>query len=84
MPRRPEPVDRRPGGNRLTPTKFERIFSYCVILVVVLLGILVFAGAFGISSRFRGILGAILVGYGSIRFLLMRAKFDKRRESGER
>jgi hypothetical protein len=77
MPQASEPVGRCPVRGRHTPTKFERIFSYLVILIVVLLGVLVVVGTFGISPRFKGILGVILIGYGLIRFLLMRARFDR-------
>jgi hypothetical protein len=38
-------------------------------------------GTFGISPQFKGILGVILIGYGLIRFLLMKTKFDRRKES---
>ncbi|MFQ6003080.1 MAG: hypothetical protein ACE5KJ_04975 [Candidatus Zixiibacteriota bacterium] len=83
MPQAPEPVGRRPVWDRQTPTKFERIFSYCVILIVVLLGILILAGAFGISSQFRGIIGVMLIGYGLIRFLSMKTRFERHRERGK-
>ncbi len=80
MPQTPKPVSRHPVWDRRTPTKFERIFSYCVILIVMLLGVLVLAGTFGISPRFKGILGIILVGYGLIRFLMMKGKSDRFKE----
>ena len=84
MPQTPEPVGRRPVWDRQTPTKFERIFSYCVILIIVLLGVLILAGVFGISPQFKGILGVILIGYGLIRFLLMKTKFDRCKERREK
>ncbi len=80
MSQTPEPVGRRPVWDRQTPTKFERIFSYCVILILVLLGVLILVGAFGISPQFKGILGVILIGYGLIRFLLMKTRFDRYKE----
>jgi multisubunit Na+/H+ antiporter MnhC subunit len=80
MPQTPEPVSRRPVKERQIPGKFERIFSYCVISIVVLLGILVLTGTFGISSQFRGIIGVMLIGYGLIRFLMMKARFHKHEE----
>jgi len=70
-----------------TPTKFEKIFSYCVVFIVVLLGISILLGAFGISPQFKGILGIILIGYGLIRFLLLKTRFDRSKEKerlGER
>jgi len=76
----PEPVGKPPVWDRQTPSKVERIFSYCVILIVVLLGVLILLGAFGISPQFKGILGVILIGYGLIRFLLMKTKFDRFKE----
>ncbi|MCJ7578027.1 MAG: hypothetical protein MUO91_06210 [candidate division Zixibacteria bacterium] len=80
MPQTPEPFDRRPVWERQTPTKFEKIFSYCVVLIFVLLGLLILLGAFGISPQFKGILGVILIGYGVIRFLLMKTRFDRSKE----
>lgn len=41
-----------------------------------LLGILILAGVFGISPQFKGILGVMLIGYGLIRFLLMKTRFQ--------
>jgi uncharacterized membrane protein len=80
MPQTPEPVGKRPVWDRQTPSKVERIFSYCVISIVVLLGVLVLMGAFGISPQFKGIIGVILIGYGLIRFLMMKRKFDRFQE----
>lgn len=80
MPQMPEPVGKRPVWDRQTPSKVERIFSYCVILILVLLGALILVGTFGISPQFKGILGVILIGYGLIRFLLMKTKFDRYKE----
>jgi hypothetical protein len=80
MPQTPEPVGKPPVWDRQTPNKVERIFSYCVILIVVLLGVLILAGAFGISPQFKGILGVILIGYGVIRFLFMKTRFDRSKE----
>jgi hypothetical protein len=80
MPQTPEPVGRRPAWDRQSPTKFEKIFSYCIISIIVILGVLVLGGAFGISPQFRGILGVMLIGYGLVRFLLMRTKFERYKE----
>jgi small neutral amino acid transporter SnatA (MarC family) len=80
MPQSFKPFSRRPVWDRQTPTKFEKIFSYCVVFIVVLLGLLVLLGAFGISPQSKGILGAVLIGYGLIRFLLMKTKVDKSKE----
>lgn len=51
-----------------------------MVLIVVLLGISILLGAFGISPQFKGILGVILIGYGLIRFLLMKTRFDRSKE----
>jgi hypothetical protein len=80
MPQTPEPVGRRSAWERQAPAKVEKIFGYCVIFVVVILGLLVLIGVFGISPRFKGVLGVILVGYGLIRFLMMKTKFDRHKE----
>jgi hypothetical protein len=80
MPQTPEPFDRPSVWERQTPTKFEKIFSYCVVLIVVILGISILLGAFGISPQFKGILGTILIGYGLIRFLLTKTRFDRSKE----
>jgi type II secretory pathway component PulF len=83
MPQTLEPFDRRSVRERQTPTKFEKIFSYCVVLIVVLLGISILLGAFSITPQFKGILGVILIGYGLIRFLLMKTRFDRSKERGK-
>jgi hypothetical protein len=80
MPQPPQPFDRPSVWERQSPTKFEKIFSYCVVLIVVLLGISILLGAFGITPQFKGILGTILIGYGLIRFLLMKTRFDRSKE----
>jgi hypothetical protein len=80
MPQPPKPVGRRLLWDRQSPTRFERVFSYCVISIIVVLGVLILAGAFGISSQFRGILGVVLIGYGLIRLLLMKTRFDRHNE----
>jgi multisubunit Na+/H+ antiporter MnhC subunit len=79
----PEPAGRRPRRDREIPGKFEKIFSYCVVSIVVLLGVLVLMGAFGISSQFKGIIGVMLIGYGLIRFLMMKARFQRHNEKKE-
>ncbi len=77
MPQPPEPVGRRPVRDRQIHSRFETIFSYCVISVVILLGLLVLVGAFGISSQFKGIIGVILIGYGVVRLLMMKGRLDR-------
>ena len=84
MPQPLEPVDRRAVRDRQIPSRFETIFSYCVISVVILLGFLVLVGAFGISSQFKGIIGVMLIGYGLIRLLMMKGKFGRLRQRTKR
>jgi len=57
------------------PTKFEMAFSLGVVSIVTLMGILILFGTFGIGSGQRVILGLILVGYGLIRFLMLKSKY---------
>jgi uncharacterized membrane protein len=58
------------------PTKFEMAFSFAVVSVVTLLGLLILFGAFKINPGFRATLGLILVGYGLIRFLMLKSKYE--------
>ena len=58
------------------PTKFEMAFSFAVVSVVTLLGLLILFGAFKINPGFRVTLGLILVGYGLIRFLMLKSKYE--------
>ena len=69
---RPEtlkPYDKR------APSKLEMVFSYLVVSIVTLLGLLILFGAFGIDQRFKLPLGVILVGYGLIRFWMLKSRF---------
>ena len=58
------------------PTKIEMAFSIAVVSVVTLLGLLILFGAFKIDPGFRVTLGLILVGYGLIRFLMLKSKYE--------
>ncbi|MFH1336221.1 MAG: hypothetical protein ABII96_06860 [Candidatus Zixiibacteriota bacterium] len=57
------------------PTKLEKIFSIGVISIVTLLGILILLGAFSIDPGFRSPLGLILIGYGLIRFWMLKSRY---------
>ncbi|UCB51947.1 MAG: hypothetical protein JSV10_08140 [Candidatus Zixiibacteriota bacterium] len=57
------------------PTKFEIAFSFVVVSIVTLMGLLILFGTFGIGSSYRVTLGLILVGYGLIRFLMLKSKY---------
>jgi hypothetical protein len=57
------------------PTKFEIAFSFVVVSIVTLMGLLILSGTFGIGSSYRVTLGLILVGYGLIRFLMLKSKY---------
>lgn len=71
MPERLQPYDWR------VPTKFEMAFSFGVVCVVTLLGLLILIGVFGISPSFKVTLGIVLVGYGFIRFWMLKARYGK-------
>lgn len=73
----------KPYSERM-PTRFELAFSFGVVLIVFLLGLLVLMGAFGISANFRIGVGLILLGYGLIRFWMLKTKYEnlKRKEQG--
>lgn len=68
--------------NTRVPTKFEMAFSLGVVSIVFLLGLLILIGVFGISSSFRVTLGIILLGYGLIRFWMLKSRYEglKRKE----
>ncbi len=68
--------------NSRVPTMFEMAFSLGVVLIVFLLGLLILIGAFGISPSFRVTLGLILLGYGLIRFWMLKSRYEalKRKE----
>ena len=57
-------------------------FGFGVVSIVTLLGLLILLGAFGISPSFRVTLGLILLGYGLIRFLMLKSRYEglKRKE----
>ncbi len=64
----------RPYDSRV-PSKLEMTFSYLVVSIVTLLGLLILFGAFGIEKRYKLPLGVILVGYGLIRFWMLKSRF---------
>jgi hypothetical protein len=73
-PTRPEklkPFDRR------IPSRLEMAFSFVVVSIVFLLGLLVLVGAFGIHPGYKLPLGVILVGYGLIRFWMLKSRFSQ-------
>jgi hypothetical protein len=76
MPERLKPYEQR------VPTKFEMAFSFGVVCIVTLLGLLILVGAFNIDPGFRVTLGIVLVGYGFVRFWMLRSRYEslKRKE----
>lgn len=76
MPERLKPYEQR------APTKFEMAFSFGVVCVVTLLGLLILIGAFNIDPGFRFTLGMVLVGYGFVRFWMIKSRYQslKRKE----
>jgi ABC-type transport system involved in Fe-S cluster assembly fused permease/ATPase subunit len=65
------------GSNR-----FEMIFSYAIISIMAILGVLILVGAFGISPGYRVTLALILIAYSMVRFLMLKSRFGslKRKE----
>ena len=57
------------------PGKFEMAFSLGVVSIVTLMGLLILFGTFGIGSGHRVTLGLIMVGYGLIRFMMLKSKY---------
>ncbi len=62
---------------RRIPTKFEKNFSLGVVALVTLLGMLILLGIFRIDPKFKVYLGMILLGYGLIRFWMIRSRYRK-------
>jgi hypothetical protein len=73
----------RPYDKRV-PSKLEMVFSFGVVSIITLLGVLILLGAFGIDQRFKLPLGVILLGYGLIRFWMLKSRFQRseNREKG--
>ncbi len=69
QPDRLQPYDRR------IPTRLEKIFSFSVVSIVAILGILIWLGVFGIDPRIKVPLGVILIGYGLIRFWMIKSRY---------
>ena len=57
--------------------KFERVFNYTLIGILIVLGLLVISGVFRMDPNFRIIFGGIILVYGFFRFLLLRNKYRK-------
>ena len=68
-PERLQPYDRR------VPTKFEKWFSFGVIFLVTFLGILILLGILPIDPRYKIFLGLILIGYGVIRWGMLKSRY---------
>jgi uncharacterized membrane protein YedE/YeeE len=58
-------------------SKFERVFNYTLIGVLIVLGLLVISGVFRMGPNFRIIFGGIILVYGFLRFLLLKNKYRK-------
>ena len=57
-----------------------KYFSYAVILLLILVGILLLVGYFPIDPNLRLIFGVIFIAYGIIRFLTVRWKYRRKNE----
>ena len=68
--------------NARVPSKLEMVFSLGVVSVVTLLGLLILIGAFSINPSYKVTLGIIFVGYGFVRFWMLRSRYEsmKRKE----
>jgi hypothetical protein len=66
------------------PGKFEMAFSFGVIVIVTILGLLILVGAFRISPAHKLTLGLILIGYGFVRFWMLKSRYQdlRRKEEG--
>lgn len=58
-------------------SKFERVFNYTLVGILIVLGLLVISGVFRMDPNFRIIFGGIILVYGFLRFLLLRNKYRK-------
>lgn len=76
MAKRLRPYDRR------VPSRFEMAFSFAVVSIVVVLGVLILVGAFKISPAYKVTLGLILIGYGFVRLWMLKSRYEslKRKE----
>jgi hypothetical protein len=72
MPQRLKPYNSR------VPSKFEMAFSLGVVSLVTLLGLLILTGAFRIDPNFKVTLGIVLVGYGLVRFWMLKSRYRSR------
>ncbi len=77
MHQRLKPYDRR------LPGKFEMAFSFGVIAIVTVLGLLILIGAFRISPAHKLTPGLILIGYGFVRFWMLKSRYQDLRRKEE-
>ncbi len=69
MPEKLPPYDRR------VPSRFEKYFSYGVVLIVSLLGVMVILGLFRINPGYKLPLGVIMIGYGIVRLAMLKSHY---------
>ncbi len=77
MPERLKPFNTR------VPTRFEMAFSFGVVLIVFLLGLLILIGVFGINPSYRVTLGLILLGYGLVRLWMLKSRYEDLKRNEE-
>jgi hypothetical protein len=70
--------------NVRVPSKFEMAFSFGVVSVVTLLGLLILIGAFRINPGYKVALGIIFVGYGFIRLWMLRSRYESMKRKEDR
>lgn len=59
-------------------------FSFGVVCIVVVLGLLILAGTFGISPGYKATLGLVLIGYGAVRFWMLKSRYQGLKRKEER
>lgn len=58
-------------------------FSFGVIAIVTVLGLLILIGAFRINPAYKLTLGLILIGYGFLRFWMLKSRYQSIRRKQE-
>ncbi len=69
--------------NARVPSKIEMAFSFGVVSVVTLLGLLILIGAFRINPSYKVALGIIFLGYGFIRFWMLKSRYESMKRNEE-
>jgi len=65
-------------------SKFERIFNYTLVGLIILLGIVIISGIFSLETNFRNIFGGIILAYGFLRLWLLSNRYRKERREEQK